>query len=307
MSEDAPFDTSQLSSKTTLDNSAVRIEGRNVIVELDPDHPGFRDQDYRQRRNEIARLALEYQSGDTIPEAPYSEAEHEVWRIVWEKMAPVHARFACKEYLEMSHRLGLPRDRIPQLAEVSAKLEQVSGFRQEPVAGLVHSTTFQAALANNIFLSTQYIRHHSTPLYTPEPDVIHELVGHSAMLAIPKLAELNRLFGQAAMRCESEEAIERLGHVYWYTIEFGILKEEDEIRAYGAGLLSSYGELGEICREGVEHRPIDFREMEERPYDPTQYQPVLYLAESFDGLYETLKPWLLRWATEEDPFRDLHI
>ncbi len=170
---------------------------RNQIVQLDPDHPGFRDASYLTRRNEIARLAMQYQPGEQIPDAPYDAKEDQLWQSILQIIEPQHRSHACKEYLDCIARLGLPQDRIPQLSEVSTKVERISGFRLQPVAGLVEPRVFLESLANGVFLCTQYIRHYSTPLCTPEPDVVHELLGHAVTLASKRLAELNRLVGSA--------------------------------------------------------------------------------------------------------------
>src|SRR5712664_553127 len=219
----------------TVDPNEIAAE-RNQIVQLNPDHPGFRDASYRARRNEIARLAMEYQPGTQIPDAPYDAKEHQLWQSILEIIEPQHRWRACKEYLDCIARLDLPRDRIPQLGEVSRKVEAISGFRLEPVAGLVAPRVFLESLANGVFLCTQYIRHHSTPLYTPEPDVVHEIVGHAVTLASERLAQLNRLFGEAVKRAQSEEVMEELARIYWFTIEFGVLLEDGKVKAYGTGL-----------------------------------------------------------------------
>src|ERR1044071_337015 len=138
-----------------------------AVVRLDPEHPGFSDAEYRARRNFIAQLALDYEPGTPIPDAPYTLEEHEVWRTIWRALEPAHRKHACAEYLECVGRLDLPRERIPQLREVTERVEAVSGFRREPVAGLVEPRVFLESLAGGVFLSTQYIRHHSAPLYTP--------------------------------------------------------------------------------------------------------------------------------------------
>lgn len=267
---------------------------RHSIVQLDPDHPGFRDKEYRARRNRIAQIALEYEPGTPIPDAPYTAEEHEVWRAIREALEPAHRKHACAEYLECLRRLNLPRERIPQLREVTERVEALSGFRLEPVAGLVEPRVFLESLANGVFLSTQYIRHHSTPLYTPEPDVAHEIIGHAVTLADNRLAELNRLVGRAVKRTRSVEALERLSRVYWFTIEFGVLREEDEVKAYGTGLLSSAGELEAMHR--AELRPLDLEAASREEYDPTRFQPVLYCADSFAAMFETLKNYLLGWG-----------
>jgi phenylalanine-4-hydroxylase len=266
---------------------------RNAIVQLDPDHPGFRDAEYRARRNRIARLALEYQPGGVIPEAPYTPAEHQVWQLVREALDPAHERYACAEYLDCIKKLDLPRDHIPQLRELSEKVQLISGFRLEPVAGLVEPRVFLESLANGVFLSTQYIRHHSTPFYTPEPDVVHEVLGHAVTLADDRFAELNRLVGEAVKRTASPQALERLSRVYWFTIEFGVLRERGEVKAYGTGLLSSAGELEAMRKAAL--RPLDLEAASCQPYDPTNYQPILFCADSFEAMFTALREFLLKW------------
>lgn len=266
---------------------------RNKIVQLSPDHPGFRDPAYRARRNRIAQLALSYQSGEEIPEAPYTPEEHAVWRAVWDALEPAHRAYACAEYQSSVQRLAFAPDRIPQLREVNEKVQAISGFRLEPVAGLVEPRVFLESLASGTFLCTQYIRHHSTPLYTPEPDVVHEIVGHAVTLASTRLAELNRLFGKAVKRTSSLEALNRLSRVYWFTIEFGVLRENGSLKAYGTGLLSSAGELEAM--HDAELRPLDLEAASRHEYDPTHFQPVLFCADSFETMYDWLHKFLVRW------------
>lgn len=266
---------------------------RRRIVQLAPDHPGFLDAAYRARRNRIAELAFSYHPGEPIPEAPYTDEEHEVWRNVWAVLKPAHEEYACAEYLACVEKLSFAPDRIPQLREVSRKVETLSGFRLEPVAGLVEPRVFLESLASGTFLCTQYIRHHSTPLYTPEPDVVHEIVGHAVTLASKRFAELNRMFGRAVKRTSSLEALNRLSRVYWFTIEFGVLREDGIVKAYGTGLLSSGGELKALNR--AELLPLDLEIASRREYDPTHFQPVLFCADSFESMYDTLSQFLVNW------------
>ena len=276
----------------TLDADETPAD-RNRIVQLSPDHPGFRDQAYRARRNRIAELAFSYRRGEPIPEAPYTAEEHQVWRAVWEVLEPAHEAHACAEYLTCVRQLSLARERIPQLSEVNEKVEAISGFRLEPVAGLVEPRVFLESLASGTFLCTQYIRHHSTPLYTPEPDVVHEIVGHAVTLASKRFAELNRLFGRAVKRTSSLEALNRLSRVYWFTIEFGVLRENGSLKAYGTGLLSSAGELQAM--HDAELRVLDLEAASRHEYDPTHFQPILFCADSFESMYDSLREFLVAW------------
>ena len=269
------------------------VEDRNALVQLDPDHPGFRDAEYRARRNQIAEIALSYVPGNAIPPAPYTDEEHGVWQTIWQALEPAQQRHACAEYLECVRRLSFDTRRIPQLGEISKKVEAISGFRLEPVAGLVEPRVFLESLANGVFLCTQYIRHHSTPLYTPEPDVAHEIIGHAVTLASTRFAEINRLFGEAVKRTNNPADLDRLARVYWFTIEFGVLRENGEVKAYGTGLLSSAGELEEMHK--AELRPLDLETASSHDYDPTHYQAILFCAESFAEMYRDLREFLRRW------------
>jgi len=283
-----------MSPTETIETTPVLQDHVEVrLVHLDPDHPGFRDREYRARRNAIAEIATNYRSGNPIPDAPYTELEHGVWQTIWEALVPAHREHACAEYLNCLERLDFDSNRIPQLCEVSKKVEAISGFRLEPVAGLVEPRMFLESLANGVFLSTQYIRHHSTPLYTPEPDVAHEIIGHAVTLASPRLAEINRLFGEAVRRTTEAAELDRLSRVYWFTIEFGVLRENGRVKAYGTGLLSSAGELEEM--HNAELVPLDLEVAASHVYDPTHYQAILFCAESFDQMDHMLREFLARW------------
>jgi phenylalanine-4-hydroxylase len=267
----------------------------DVVVELSRSHPGFADPAYRARRNAIAALATAYVPGDPIPAAEYTPAEHEVWRVVSGELDIKHREYAVRAYLDGKERLGLPGDRVPQLEEVSGLLEPLTGFRYLPAAGLVPLRDFYGTLADSRFHSTQYIRHHTVPLYTPEPDVVHEVIGHANALANERFAALYRLAGGAARRVESAEALEFVSKVFWFTMEFGVMAEDGEPKAYGAGILSSYGEIEEF--RGMDIRPLDLAAMGAMTYDITKYQDVLFQAESMDHLEDVVGGF---WASCDD-------
>ncbi|MEO8190557.1 MAG: phenylalanine 4-monooxygenase [Acidobacteriota bacterium] len=259
------------------------------LVILNPDHPGFRDPVYRARRNAIAQLALDHREGTPPPPVAYTDQEHEVWRSVWEHLTPLHAGRAVAEWRDAAARLQLDRKWVPQLAEVN-ELTRHPGIEMLPVAGLISAHGFLSALGRGVFRSTQYMRHHSMPLYTPEPDVIHELVGHATSFLAPEIVRLSRSFGEAALRADSR-TLQRIERVYWYTLEFGVALEDGDVKAYGAGLLSSYGELGDLGARAT-LVPFDLETMAAAAYDPTDYQKVLFVAPSFTEMVRALEEWL---------------
>jgi phenylalanine-4-hydroxylase len=274
------FEEAQLYSPVTTADDGT------VTVHLGDEHPGVNDPEYRARRNEIAARALAWRPGDPVPHVDYTEGEHEIWRTVCRELAPKHERYAINEFNEAVAALELPRDHIPELDEVSEHLEPITGFRYLPAPGLVPLREFYGSLEWHRFYSTQYVRHADVPLYTPEPDIIHEVIGHGHLLATPTFSELHRLAGVAANRLQDEDNLKFLSKVFWFTVEFGIVVEDGELRAYGAGILSSYGEIEEF--RSMEHRPLDIVEMGTVDYDITHYQPVLYRAESLDEVREVV-------------------
>ncbi len=260
------------------------------LVQLDRDHPGFRDLDYRKRRDAIARLADAHRPGTPAPEVAYSAQEQQVWATALAALAPLHARYAAQSFLDAWPTIGFEPGRIPQLSEISTRLTRATRFAYAPVAGLVTPREFMERLESRTFLATQYMRHPSAPLYTPEPDVIHELVGHAPSLADERYAQLNHLFGAATRRAD-EATTQRLIRTYWYCLEFGLVREGGQVKAVGAGLLSSFGELGRFERES-RLLPFDLDLIARTPFDPTQYQDTLFVADSEEALRTALTRWL---------------
>ena len=253
---------------------------------LPSDHPGFADADYRRRRTAIAEAALRHRTGEPIPDVRYTAEEDAVWRQVSSELALLQATTACAELRRAAATLVLPSERVPQLREVDERLAALTGFHLRPVPGLVPSRVFYGALAERTFLSTQYVRHHSVPFYTPEPDVIHEIIGHANLLASPVFADLHAAAGRTSRRLVGDAAHEFFSRIFWFTLEFGVVHEDGELRAWGAGLLSSFGELGEFHR--AEIRPWDLTAMGTLDYDITRYQPVLFAARSLGQAVDDL-------------------
>jgi phenylalanine-4-hydroxylase len=260
------------------------IEGCENMGDPENQHPIFNCPQYKARRAVIQRSARRYRHGAAIESIAYTADEDRTWQVGFDTLAKMLPRYGCRQ-----HNANLPllldagvfhRDRVPQLQPVSDFMMAKTGWSIRPAAGLLGARDFFAALAHRVFFSTQYVRHHSTPLYTPEPDVVHELMGHVPMLLDPDFADFSQAFGLLSLGAD-DATIEKLGFMYWFSIEFGVCAEGAELRAYGAGLLSSFGELGHAMSDVPAVVPWDPAAAAVLEHPLTTYQPTYFKAESF--------------------------
>ncbi len=257
---------------------------------LSSDHPGFNDKSYRKRRGEIDALARNYRHGDEIPFVEYTAEENQTWQTVFETLREMHKQHACSAYLraleELQTHCEFSTEKIPQGQAISQFITDRTGFRLRPVAGLLSSRDFLNGLAFRVFFCTQYIRHPSTPLYTPEPDLCHELLGHAPMFADSAFADFSQEIGLASLGASDAE-VTRLARCYWHSVEFGLLREHGKLKAYGAGLLSSFGELQYACEPTAsKDRPAPEvlswipEQAADQDFPITDYQPLYFAAAS---------------------------
>lgn len=265
------------------------------IEELHLDHPGASDPEYRERRDYIAGLSKKFRETGVITDVDYTEDEQNIWRHVAGKLEGLHEKHASPFYLKAKRDLGISTERIPQLSEMNRRLKELTNFRLAPIEGLVDTRAFLSWLSWRTMLSTQYIRHHSRPDYTPEPDIVHEAIGHIPMFTNQNFADYSQFIGHGA-RIATDAQIEELGRLYWFTVEFGLVEHEGEVKAYGAGLLSSYGELEHAFSDEVERRPFDLEEVISHEYTYSDMQPVLYVIPSYSELKEVTREYISRFS-----------
>ena len=266
------------------------------IEELKLDHPGASDLEYRERRDYIASLSKKFRETGVITDVDYNEDEQGIWRHVAARLEELHEKHASPFYLRAKRDLGISNDKIPQLSEMNMRLKELTNFRLAPVEGLVDTRAFLSWLSWRTMLSTQYIRHHSRPEYTPEPDIVHEAIGHIPMFTNPNFADYSQFIGHGA-RIATDEQIEELGRLYWFTVEFGLVEHEGDIKAYGAGLLSSFGELEHAFSDKVERRPFDLEQVINHDFTYSDMQPVLYVIPSYAELKEVTRNYISRFKS----------
>ncbi len=250
---------------------------------LDLDHPGAHDPRYRRRREEITAAAIKFHQQDQaireIPVMQYTEEENKVWRHVLRKLKPLHEQWACSWYREGWKKIKISENTIPQIRELSAQLQALNSFRLEPIHGLVQPREFLLKLSQNIMLCTQYIRHSSKPEFTPEPDIIHEVLGHVPMFTHPELNEFQCLIGKAAA-IATEEELTSLNRLYWFTIEYGLILEQGEVKAFGAGLLGGIKDLTNAFNGKALIKPFSMQEIITTDYNYSFEQPRFFVIES---------------------------
>ncbi|CAJ0607751.1 unnamed protein product [Cylicocyclus nassatus] len=275
----------------------------------DPRHPGHGDATYIARRNFLNDHAMQYKHGDPIPIVEYTEQEHATWKAVYEKLRGLHESHTCLAYrknLKLLEDAGvLTPEKIPQIRDVNVYLQKRTGFILRPCSGLLSARDFLASLAFRVFQTTTYLRHSSRPHHSPEPDLIHELLGHVPMFADPMVAQMSQDIGLMSLGA-TDEQIEKLATVYWFIIEFGLCREGGQLKAIGAGLISAYGELEHACSDKPEHRDFDPAITAVQKYEDSDYQPLYFVANSIqDALYK-LREYALSmerpFAVIYDPF-----
>ncbi|HEY5382228.1 MAG TPA: phenylalanine 4-monooxygenase [Acidobacteriaceae bacterium] len=225
--------------------------------------------------------------------AAYTPEQHAMWTELVGRRMPQLEQHACAEYLDGFHRIGLQPDRLPNLTEVSARLQPRTGWQSTPVSGFLPAGAFFEMLAARMFPTTTWIRKREAMEYTPEPDIFHDVFGHVPMHAHPVFGEFLQHYGKVCAGLESAEALERMGRLFWFTVEFGVIRQEGEVKVYGSGLISSHGECTHVIEGGPRGNPkirdFDLAQVLDTVVNVSEMQPVLYAIESFDQIYEATK------------------
>ena len=253
-----------------------------TTLDLEPGHPGLGDTAYIARRQELFALCREHRLENMGPPLiAYTDEERRIWREVSPVLNRLHVAHASGIYLDAKRRLGISEDDIPQLRHLSTRIEEESGMRLVPAEGPIPYRTFYSYIAEGGFPVTQFIRHGSRPEFTPEPDMIHDCLGHVPPLVNNDYAALLTMIGKAAVQARSGDHVLALKRLSWFSIEFGLIEEAGAVKIFGAGILSSTGEIPFSLSSQVEHRPFVTDEVIATDYDASRMQELLFVIPSF--------------------------
>jgi phenylalanine-4-hydroxylase len=218
----------------------------------------------------------------------YTPEQHAVWSELVARRMPQLEPHACDAYLEGFDLIGLRHDLIPNLEEISARLTPRTGWAATPVTGFMPADAFFEMLAGRMFPTTIWLRDRESMEYTPEPDIFHDVFGHVPMHAHPVFADFLAHYGQVCARLTDPVALERMGRVFWFTVEFGLIRERGELKVYGSGLISSHGECTRVLGGGCEVRDFDLDAVLNQEFQTSEMQSVLFAVDSFEQIYEAM-------------------
>jgi len=218
----------------------------------------------------------------------YTPEQHAVWAELVRRRRPQIDRHACRAYLEGYEILGLKDGELPNLRAVTARLKPRTGWSTTPVSGFLPSDAFFEMLDARMFPTTTWIRGRDSLEYTPEPDIFHDVFGHVPMHTHPVFANFLQHYGNVCAKIKDAETLERLGRLFWYTVEFGLIREDGEVKIYGSGVISSHGESTNVIEGGCQVRDFSLEEVLATPVKVDRIHSLLFAIDSFDEIYEAM-------------------
>ena len=227
---------------------------------------------------------------DEIVYPDYSKEEQENWKFLYNRQMQFLPRRACEEYIEGASKLNLTADKIPYLKDLSHIFYNATEWKVARVPGLIHEQNFFELLRRKVFPSTDYIRGKEELDYTPAPDLFHDIFGHMPLLTNKSFASFYQMFGEAALKAEGMNR-KYLETFHWFTVEFGLIRKPEGMRIYGAGIVSSHGEVQSALSGNVEVKEFDPDKIVVQEYDVWHLQPILFAINSFEQLENGFKEW----------------
>lgn len=218
----------------------------------------------------------------------YDAEAHDVWRLLYERRMGTLAQTGSAVFLDGIRRIGLRPDRVPDLAAVNARLARLTGWRAVGVGGFIPAREFFHCLAQRRFPTTLIVRPRAQLDYLPEPDIFHDVFGHVPLHSDPVFADFLQQFGELAARSGTEAETTEMARLFWFTVEFGLIRERGAVKVYGSGLISSHGDAANALGNGCERRPFELDAVLQQPFEIDRLQDVLFVIDSFQQLFDAV-------------------
>jgi phenylalanine-4-hydroxylase len=225
----------------------------------------------------------------------YTRDDQEAWTLLFDRQMAYLADNASRTYLDGAKVINLKRECIPPLDDINSRLHPMTGWQSRAVPGYLPAKAFFACLSRREFPTTIVIRPKSSLDYLPEPDIFHDIFGHVPLHADRIFADFLQTYGRAALECNNDADTERLARLFWFTVEFGLIREDGRLKVYGSGLISSPGESRHSLNSPeVDRRPFDLEKVCDTAFEIDHYQPILYVLESFEQLRDAMNTYANR-------------
>lgn len=226
----------------------------------------------------------------------YTAEAHDVWALLFSRRIAALEQTASRVFLEGMARIGLAADRAPDLADVNRRLDASTGWNAVGVDGFIPAAQFFRCLSRRRFPTTLGVRPRAQLDYLPEPDIFHDVFGHVPLHADPVFADFLQRFGALAAGARTELETAQMARLFWFTVEFGLIRERGAVRIYGSGLISSHGDAANALSERCERLPFSLDAVISQPFEIDDLQPRLFMVESFDQLFEAVETLATRRA-----------
>ena len=219
----------------------------------------------------------------------YDDEAHDVWRILFERRMATLRDSGSEVFLEGMERIGLAATRVPDLNDVNRRLVARTGWAAVGVGGFIPAAQFFRCLARRRFPTTLILRPREQLDYLPEPDIFHDVFGHVPLHSHPVFADFLQQFGALAARAGSGDETTAMARLFWFTVEFGLIRERGDVKIYGSGLISSHADAANALSDRCERRPFDLDAVLAHPFEIDRLQDVLFVIDSFDELFDAVR------------------
>jgi phenylalanine-4-hydroxylase len=243
------------------------------------------------RAEEPARSTLVEPLPTFVPQdyARYDAEAHDVWRVLYARRMEALQETGSEVFLNGATRIGLAPDRVPDLSDVNRRLQSYTGWAAVGVGGFIPAAQFFRCLAARRFPTTLAVRPRAQLDYLPEPDIFHDVFGHVPLHADAVFADFLQRFGALAAEARTEAETVAMARLFWFTVEFGLVRERGRVRVYGSGLISSHGDAANALGPTCDRRPFVLEDVLRQPFEIDRLQDVLFVVDSFDQLFEAVK------------------